>query len=97
MLTFVIFCCLCAVVYGLWTSKTILSLDQGNEKMQEIALAIQEGAKAYLNRQYRTIAIVGFIISVSTFSMKNLSAKGTGDIAPIPPVFSPLSPSPILL
>ncbi len=64
MLTFVIICGFLAVVYGLWTSRTILLLDSGNDKMREIALAIQEGAKAYLNRQYRTIFIVGLIIFI---------------------------------
>ena len=64
MLTFVIICGFLAVVYGVWTSRSILLLDSGNEKMREIALAIQEGAKAYLNRQYRTIFIVGAIIFI---------------------------------
>ena len=64
MLTFVIFCGLSAVVYGILTSKKILSLSTGNESMQKISLAIQEGAKAYLNRQYKTISIVGLVIFV---------------------------------
>ncbi len=62
MLFFIIVCGLLAVGYGLLTSKLILSKDTGNEKMQEISFAIQEGAKAYLNRQYTTISIVGLII-----------------------------------
>ena len=64
MLTFVILCGLAAVIYGLWTSKVILSLSTGNKKMEEISYAIQEGAKAYLNRQYTTISIVGVIIFI---------------------------------
>ncbi|GAA3727602.1 sodium-translocating pyrophosphatase [Sphingorhabdus rigui] len=53
-----------AVVYGIVTSRQVLSASAGNEKMQEIAAAIQEGAKAYLGRQYRTIAIVGVAVAV---------------------------------
>tara|TARA_Y100001970_G_scaffold290468_1_gene424304 strand:+ start:4088 stop:6178 length:2091 start_codon:yes stop_codon:yes gene_type:complete len=53
---------LIAVVYSYFLSKQIISSNPGNSKMQEIAEAIQIGAKAYLNRQYKTIAIVGVIV-----------------------------------
>ena len=59
-----IICGLLAVAYGLLTSAQVLRAPAGNEKMQDIAAAIQEGAKAYLGRQYRTIAIVGVIVLV---------------------------------
>jgi K(+)-stimulated pyrophosphate-energized sodium pump len=59
-----IVCGVLAIVYGIVTSKSVLSASAGSEKMQEIAAAIQEGAKAYLNRQYRTIAMVGVVIFV---------------------------------
>ncbi len=63
-LVFVLVCGGIALLYGIWASKSVLSASAGNERMQEIAAAIQEGAQAYLNRQYRTIAIVGVIICV---------------------------------
>jgi len=51
-----------AIIYGLILIKLVLGLPSGNDKMREIAKAIQDGAKAYLNRQYKTIAIVALVL-----------------------------------
>ena len=56
---FAIACGVLALLYGLWASRSVLSASAGSQRMQEIAAAVQEGASAYLNRQYRTIGMVG--------------------------------------
>ncbi len=64
---------LLAIVYGIWAARSIMAAHAGNERMQEIASAIQEGASAYLNRQYRTIAMVGVAIAILVYFL--LGAK----------------------
>ncbi|MFI5004560.1 MAG: sodium-translocating pyrophosphatase [Solirubrobacterales bacterium] len=58
-------CAACAVVYGLLTTRALLALSPGNERMQSISLAVQQGARAYLNRQYTTIAVVGVVVFIA--------------------------------
>ena len=64
-----IVCGALAVLYGLFTTRQILSNDPGNERMREIGEAVQEGANAYLNRQYRAIAIVGVVVGAILWAL----------------------------
>jgi K(+)-stimulated pyrophosphate-energized sodium pump len=66
-LWFVIACGILSVLYGIYAYRSIMAQSAGNERMQEIAGAIQEGASAYLNRQYRTIAMAGVVIFIIAF------------------------------
>ena len=66
-------CAACAVIYGLVTTRSLLALSPGNERMQSISLAVQQGARAYLNRQYTTIAVVGVVIFVALIFIQNIA------------------------
>jgi K(+)-stimulated pyrophosphate-energized sodium pump len=63
----IVACGALALVYAAFTIRSVMSADAGSARMQEIAAAIREGAQAYLNRQYRTIAIVGFVIFLAAW------------------------------
>ena len=65
---------LLSIVYAFWATQSVLAADQGNERMQEIAGAIREGASAYLNRQYFYVAIVGAVVFLITFALLGATA-----------------------
>ena len=58
----IVLCGVLAIVYAVWTIRTVMAADPGSARMQEIASAILEGAQAYLKRQYTTIGLVGLVI-----------------------------------
>jgi len=66
-------CALGAVAYGVLTTRSLLALSPGNAEMVRISGAVQEGARAYLNRQYMTIAIVGVVLAIALIFIQNLS------------------------
>src|SRR5437764_11476460 len=57
-------CGILALLYGIITNRQVLGMSPGNQRMIEVAAAIQEGAGAYLRRQYTTIAVVGIIVAI---------------------------------
>jgi K(+)-stimulated pyrophosphate-energized sodium pump len=65
-------CAACALVYGALTVRSLLALSPGNERMVSISSAVQEGARAYLNRQYTTIAAVGVVLFVALIFVQDI-------------------------
>ncbi len=76
-LHFVIACGVLSIVYAIWAIQSVLAADAGNQRMQEIAAAIREGATAYLTRQYTTIAMVGVVVFIiAWFLLTPMAAIG---------------------
>ena len=73
VLWFALICAGMALIYGIFTSKSVIGADPGSDKMQEISGAVQAGAYAYLNRQYRTIFMVGVIIFIILTFLLNIA------------------------
>ena len=72
VLWIIIGCGALSIVYGIWAVQSVLAADSGTARMREIAAAIQEGATAYLTRQYSTIAVVGVLIFLLTWFLLGL-------------------------
>ncbi len=67
-----VICALLAVGYGVLTTRSLLALSPGNEVMRGLSAAIQEGAQAYLRRQYTTIGIVGVVLFIALIPLQNI-------------------------
>ena len=65
-------CAACAIGYGVVTSRSLLALSPGNERMRAISAAVQEGASAYLTRQYTIIAAVGVVVFILLIPLQNI-------------------------
>ena len=71
-------CAAAGVLYGALVTKRLLSLSPGNDRMREISGAVQEGAKAYLNRQYMIIGIVAVILAIVLIALQGIqTASGS--------------------
>ena len=75
IITFALVAAVTGMVYGLYLAMWVFKLDAGNPKMQEIAKAIQEGASAYLNRQYRTVGVVAAVLFALLWGAGAISDK----------------------
>ncbi|NCU49402.1 MAG: sodium-translocating pyrophosphatase, partial [Candidatus Fonsibacter ubiquis] len=71
VLNLVILCGILSIIFAYITGVQILSASSGNARMKEIAGAIQIGARAYLNRQYKTISIVGVVVLIAVIFLFN--------------------------
>jgi K(+)-stimulated pyrophosphate-energized sodium pump len=76
ILNFALICGAIGVAYGLVTTTWVLKQDPGNPRMQEISAAVQEGAGAFLNRQYKAVAMVGAVLFILLFGLGKYTAIG---------------------
>jgi K(+)-stimulated pyrophosphate-energized sodium pump len=76
IMTFALICGAVGVAYGLFTTTWVLKQDPGSARMQEISAAVREGANAFLNRQYKTVAMVGAVLFVLLFGLGKYTAIG---------------------